>query len=186
MEFSIKAVAPEKLKCDCVAVAIFAASKLSTAAQALDRASKGRISAILKQGDFSAKPGSSLMLYDLAGVASKRVLLVGFVATDAEREFNRTRLRAIGERILREVPGSAWASDQQYREADIAIDFREDVPPLPQSAIDRIVALMRAEGMSAKVSSIHVNGWFGDYNKLGMTTTLMHEVFAIDLDADRE
>ena len=59
------------------------------------------------------------------------------------------------------MPGCALASDQHYREADLAIDFCEDVPPLPRADVDRIVALMEAEGMTAKVSSIHVNGWFG-------------------------
>ena len=84
------------------------------------------------------------------------------------------------------MPGCALASDQRYREADIAIDFCEDVPPLPRAAVDRIVALMQAEGLTAKVSSIHVNGWFGTYDKLTMTRTLLAEAFAIDLDAERE
>ncbi|MEO8136050.1 MAG: HAD-IIB family hydrolase [Betaproteobacteria bacterium] len=97
----------------------------------------------------------------------------------------QARLRAIGDRILREVPGCAWASDQGYRLADIAIDFCEDVSPLPQEAVDRIVALMRKEGLTAKVSSIHVNGWFGEYDKLGMTRTLFAEAFGIDLDPRR-
>ena len=89
MEFSIKAAAPEKLKSDCVAVAVFATAKLSAAAQALDRASKGKIFGIVEQGDFDAKPGSTLMLYELPGVASKRVLLVGFGAQSetATKEF---------------------------------------------------------------------------------------------------
>ena len=85
------------------------------------------------------------------------------------------------ERILREVPGCALASDQHYREADLAIDFCEDVPRLPYAEVDRIVALMRAAGMSAKISSIHVNGWFGEYDKLGMTRTLMQERYGVDL-----
>ena len=46
--------------------------------------------------------------------------------------------------------------------------------------------MMEAEGMTAKVSSIHVNGWFGTYDKLTMTQRLFAEVFGIDLDADRE
>ena len=53
-------------------------------------------------------------------------------------------------------------------------------------SVDRIVALMQAEGMTAKVSSIHVNGWYGDYDKLAMTRILMTEVFAVDLDAQRD
>ena len=98
----------------------------------------------------------------------------------------RQRLTEIGERILRQVPGSAWASDQAYRIADIAIDFCEDVPKLPPQAVDRIAALMREAGLTAKVSSIHVNGWFGAYDKLGMTRLLLSEVFGIDPDRERD
>jgi len=66
------------------------------------------------------------------------------------------------------------------------IDYCEDVPALPREAVDRVVALMQAEGMTVTVSSIHVNGWFGEYDKLTMTRTLLREEFGIDLDADRE
>jgi hypothetical protein len=103
----------------------------------------------------------------------------------ATRERNRARLAAVRDRILAEVPGTALASDQLYREADLAIDYCEDVPRLGEPAVDRIVAIMQAAGMTAKVSSIHVNGWFGEYDKLGMTRTLMRERFAVDLDARR-
>ncbi|MBK7470640.1 MAG: HAD-IIB family hydrolase [Betaproteobacteria bacterium] len=125
--------------------------------------------------------GAFYMRYD----HDRRRLITRSVAGEGDPAARRERLRRIGERILREVPGAAWASDQAYRIADIAIDFCEDVPRLPQSAIDRIVALMRQEGLTAKVSSIHVNGWFGAYDKLGMTRTLLAEVFATDLDAER-
>lgn len=117
---------------------------------------------------------------------TRRRLLKRFLVDDATRASQRVRLARIGDRILAEVPGTALASDQQYREADLAIDFCEDVACLPDPAIDRIVAIMQAAGMTAKVSSIHVNGWFGDYDKLGMTRMLFGEQFAIDLDAARE
>src|SRR5262245_8956699 len=54
--------------------------------------------------------GALYMRYD----ASQRKLLRRFVASEAERAANRAKLRAIGEKILREVPGTAWASDQLY------------------------------------------------------------------------
>jgi hypothetical protein len=108
-----------------------------------------------------------------------------FLQDDATRAANRTRLAAVRERILAEVPGCALASDQQYRETDLAIDFCEDVPALPLADAERIAALMRSEGMTAKISSIHVNGWFGDYDKLGMTKILARELLGADLDADR-
>jgi len=113
-------------------------------------------------------------------------LLRGFVDDAATRRTNRAQLAAIGERILAAIPGTALASDQAYREADLAIDFREDVPALPRAAIDRIVAMMEAEGMTAKVSSIHVNGWFGRYDKLATARAFLREAFAIDLDAERD
>ena len=83
-------------------------------------------------------------------------------------------------------PGAALASDQPYRESDLAIDFCEDVPRLPDEAIDRVIALMRAAGMTAKMSSIHVNGWFGAYDKLATTRTLLRDEFQIDVDTERD
>ena len=113
--------------------------------------------------------GAFYFCYDrAAGRLVKR-----FRDDDATRAANRARLAAVGDRILRAVRGTALASDQAYREADLAIDFCEDVPRLADAAIDRIVAIMRESGLTAKVSSIHVNGWFGDYDKLGMTKTFM-------------
>jgi HAD superfamily hydrolase (TIGR01484 family) len=113
-----------------------------------------------------------------------RSLKKRFAASEGARKHNRERLATIAERILREIPGCALASDQPYRETDIAIDYCEDVAPLAREDVARIVAIMGAEGMSAKVSSIHVNGWFGSYDKLAMTRLLLAEEFGIDLDAE--
>ena len=82
------------------------------------------------------------------------------------RAHNRQRLTALADEILAAVPGCALASDQAYRDLDLAIDFCEDVPPLPDTAIDRIVVCFQAAGATCKVSSIHVNGWFGAFDKL--------------------
>jgi HAD superfamily hydrolase (TIGR01484 family) len=108
-----------------------------------------------------------------------------FVDDAATRAGNRERLRALGERIVHSVPGSAVAADQPYRETDLAIDFSEDVPRLPSSAVQRIAALMHDAGLTAKVSSIHVNGWFGAYDKLTMARLLMRECHGLDLDRER-
>jgi HAD superfamily hydrolase (TIGR01484 family) len=108
-----------------------------------------------------------------------------FLADEATRAANRMRLEGLRARILAAVPGAGIASDQLYREADLAIDFCEDVPPLPPEAVRRIVALFEEAGATAKVSSIHVNGWFGDYDKLTMTRLLMAEAFGIDVDREK-
>jgi HAD superfamily hydrolase (TIGR01484 family) len=103
-----------------------------------------------------------------------------FWSTLDERRAARARLTELERDILDAVPGSAVASDQRYRVADLAIDVREDVPPLSDSAIDRIVAMFQAAGAQAKVSSIHVNGWFGSYDKLAMTQRLLEREFSCD------
>jgi hypothetical protein len=109
-----------------------------------------------------------------------------FLADDATRAANAERLKTVAADVLQAVPGCALASDQFCRIADIAVDFCEDVPALPKSEVERIAALMRAAGMTAKVSSIHVNGWFGDYDKLSMARRLMQERHGIDLDRERQ
>jgi len=94
-----------------------------------------------------------------------------------ERAADRQRLEKLKADILHKVPGCRVSVDQAYREADLAIDYCEDIERLPDQAIDEIVGLFEAAGARAKVSSIHVNGWFGDYDKLTMTEMMFEEVF---------
>jgi HAD superfamily hydrolase (TIGR01484 family) len=103
-----------------------------------------------------------------------------------QRGRHRERLARIARDIVAAVPGCAIAADQAYRETDLAIDYCEDVAPLPLAAAERIATLMRQAGLHAKLSSIHVNGWFGDYDKLAMTRELFGEQLAMDLDHDRD
>lgn len=117
---------------------------------------------------------------------ARRTLVKRFLLADEERARNRTRLDAIASRIMSEVPGVAIASDQPYRDADLAIDYCEDVERASDEAVERVLAIFQAEGATARVSSIHVNGWFGDYDKLEMTRIMLAECFDIDLDAEKE
>jgi HAD superfamily hydrolase (TIGR01484 family) len=107
-----------------------------------------------------------------------------FVDDESTRARQRRELQKLAKSILRQVPGAALASDQPYRETDLAIDYCEDVPPLSSEAVERIVALMRGAGLNAKVSSIHVNGWFGRYDKLATARRLFTERFGVDLGAE--
>lgn len=90
------------------------------------------------------------------------------------------RLARLGEDILRNVPAARIATDQRYRESDLAIDFAESVRRLSEAEIDRIVDCFTAAGANARVSSIHVNGWYGNHDKLSMTRRLLQEVFGLD------
>lgn len=109
-----------------------------------------------------------------------------YVDDDETREDKRKKLLSIRDEVLSSIPGTALASDQHYREADLAIDFCEDVPRLDWTDIDRICDVFKRHGATCKVSSIHVNGWYGDYSKLGMTRTLADELWGIDLDQEKD
>lgn len=98
----------------------------------------------------------------------------------------KAKLAAVERAVLAEVPGSRVAKDQAYRVYDLAIDFREEAPDLGFAAAERIRAIFARHGATAKVSSIHVNGWFGDYDKLSMVRHAARALWHEELDAERD
>jgi HAD superfamily hydrolase (TIGR01484 family) len=110
--------------------------------------------------------------------------LVTEYAQDAcTRAANTLRLQAVAARVLREVPGAVLAQDSAGRETDIAIDHSE-FSTLPAAAIEKAVAIMHNEGMNATVSSIHINAWFGDHNKLSAAHWMLRRLFGRDLQSE--
>jgi HAD superfamily hydrolase (TIGR01484 family) len=101
----------------------------------------------------------------------------------ALRAANFERMQQVARRVLAEVPGATLARDSAGRETDIAIDHSEFVH-LPAERIAQVVRLMQAEGMNATVSSIHINGWYGEHNKLSGARWMVRELFGRDLDAE--
>ncbi|MEM6730347.1 MAG: HAD-IIB family hydrolase, partial [Myxococcota bacterium] len=112
-------------------------------------------------------------------------LVLGSTGADTLADV-RARLDQVRDTILERVPGSRVAKDQPYRLFDLAIDFREEAPDLGLEAAERIRAVFEEFGAHAKVSSIHVNGWFGDYDKLSMSALYGTEVLGVDLAPERE
>ncbi|MES3038703.1 MAG: HAD-IIB family hydrolase [Bdellovibrionota bacterium] len=106
-------------------------------------------------------------------------MLRTFAIDLAERESNETKLNAIRDEILAQIPGTAVASDQFCRINDLAIDFCEDVPALPAADVKKIVSVFQKHGATAKVSSIHVNGWFGKCDKLSTSLLLLKNEFGL-------
>lgn len=109
-----------------------------------------------------------------------------FFSDDVQRS-NREKLNHLSKTILKEVPRAQIASDQFSRLMDLAIDFCEDVnPSLSEEDVATIVKIFERAGAQAKVSSIHVNGWFGDYDKLTMCQRFMLKEFGIDLQKTQD
>lgn len=101
--------------------------------------------------------------------AATRKMKRHFVVDEKKMAENRDALEQVKLDVLNNVRGCAVASDQFSRLMDLAIDFAEDVGPLSEKDINQIVTIFEKHGAVAKVSSIHVNGWFGHYDKLSMT-----------------
>ena len=110
----------------------------------------------------------------------RKQLLKAYQQSDAIRAANYTLMQQIGQRILREVPGTLPAEDSPGRETDMAIDHSE-FTHLPPEKIADVVAIMQSEGMTATVSSIHINGWFGEHNKLVGARWAVRDLFGRDL-----
>ena len=90
------------------------------------------------------------------------------------------RLLALRDRVLSEIPNSRLARDQFSRLYDIAIDFAEEEPILPLSEAIRIQSIFMEGGAKAKISSIHVNAWMGEYDKLSMALSFLSARFGYD------
>ena len=106
-------------------------------------------------------------------------MLRWFFCDEKTIKLNQQKLSVIQSEILNEIPGAAISSDQFCRLMDLAVDFCEDVTPLDVKQVNQIVEIFKKHGAQAKVSSIHVNGWFGEYNKLTTTFQLFKKEFGL-------
>lgn len=110
-------------------------------------------------------------------------LRVEYAQGEATRALNATRLGAAAQRILREVPGATLAQDSPGRVTDIAVDHSE-FAHLDEAAIAQVVQIMRSEGMNATVSSIHINGWYGEHTKWSAAQWMLRRLFGRQLEAE--
>jgi HAD superfamily hydrolase (TIGR01484 family) len=116
----------------------------------------------------------------------KKKMKRGYSDPDLEDPGRRDALREVGRRVLREVPGTALAADQAFRLSDIAIDYREDVPPLPPESLEEICRILAEEGVQFKVSSIHVNFWQGAFDKTTGVRLFLSEMERATLESLRD
>ena len=99
------------------------------------------------------------------------------------RAANTLRLQAVAAQVLREVPGATLADDSAGRVTDIAVDHSE-FAHLNAHQIGRVLSVMRAAGMTATVSSIHINAWFGEHHKLSGARWITRRLHRINIDEE--
>ena len=145
-EFSIKAQAPEKARSACVVAGVSDGSKLSPAAHALDQASGGYLSAVLKGGDLGASAGSTLLLQRVPGVAAERVLLVSLGKAGELNEKNYRSAISAAWRLLRD--GGATEAVSYLHEAEVA--GRDVAWRVEQDTVLAMDALYRFDTMKSE------------------------------------
>jgi len=124
-----------------------------------------------------AENGAVAMFRDGAALRTE------YAQDEATRLRNAARLRAVAATVLREVPGATLAQDSAGRVTDIAIDHSE-FARLDEATIARVVAVMQREGLHATVSSIHINGWYGEHDKLSAARWMLQRLFGRVLEAE--
>jgi leucyl aminopeptidase len=97
MEFGVKSGSPEKQRSACIVVGVFEPRRLSAVAEQLDRVSDGYLSSLLRRGDLEGKTGQMLLLHQVPGVLSERVLLVG---CGKERELDERQFKQIIQKTI--------------------------------------------------------------------------------------
>jgi HAD superfamily hydrolase (TIGR01484 family) len=125
-----------------------------------------------------AENGAVALLRRADGSVEKR-----YQQDAASRAANFARMQDVLALIERSIPGAGRATDSWGRETDIAIDHSE-FTQLSGAQIDQVVQAMRREGLHATVSSIHVNGWYGEHDKLQGARWIVRELWQRPLDAE--
>lgn len=106
-----------------------------------------------------------------------------YLQNSTTRHANFQRLKAVATQILAELPHARLAQDSAGRETDIAIDHSE-FHHLDAEDIQRVVQLMQNQGLNATVSSIHINGWVGEHDKLDGARWIVRQQLGRNLDAE--
>jgi hypothetical protein len=113
-------------------------------------------------------------------------LIRRYTLSHVDRAANNEKLERIKTRVLTEIPDAAIAADQDFRFFDLAIDYAEDVGPLDKDSVADICRIVGEEGANFKVSSIHVNCWYGDYDKMSGIRLFLSDNLDGELDDFQE
>ena len=136
---------------------------------------------VAENGSVALYKADFLSKNDLCPAKNMRGLLSkSYQTDDATRATNYAKMQQVLEQIEREIPSAMRSTDSPGRETDIAIDHSE-FTHLPPEKIAQVVQIMQSEGLSATVSSIHINGWIGHHNKLQGANWIVRELLGRDL-----
>ncbi|MBT8437600.1 MAG: leucyl aminopeptidase [Gammaproteobacteria bacterium] len=131
MEFGLKHNTPENARSACQIITVSEARKLSRSGQQVDKASKGFLTSITRRGDMEGKLGQTLLLADVPGIKSQRLLLVGCGKQSDMNERNFSRLiNSIASAL-----SACGARDAELYPGDITLKGRDLAWKVRQSTL---------------------------------------------------
>ncbi len=128
MELRTKSGDPTRQRSACVVAGVYERRRMSEAARALDAATEGYISQLLRRGDLEGQAGQTLLLPDPPGMQADRMLLVGM-----------GRERELGERTYRKGVAEA-ARVLERAGAGEATLFLPELPVRGRNLGERVAA----------------------------------------------
>lgn len=135
-------------------------------------------------GTIVAENGSVALIKDKNGIKVMQngdsLLLKLYQQDAANRSQNFRRMQQVAARVLLEVPEAGLSADSAGRETDLAFDYNEHVR-LPPETVAKVLAILQDEGMHTTVSSIHIHGCFGVFDKWRGACWIARELWGIDL-----
>lgn len=103
-----------------------------------------------------------------------------YTQDESKRKKNGKILEDVKQTLSSKIPNFQLASDQFCRLFDLAVDICEDIPPMTQDHIGLVLKTFKELGAQAKLSSIHINGWVGEYDKLSTSLNVLKAIYGID------
>jgi hypothetical protein len=98
----------------------------------------------------------------------------------ATRTANHAAMQTVAAQVLREVPSARLSDDKGGRETDLAFDYAEFNRQPPED-VQRVLTLLEQAGMHTTISSIHIHGCYGDFNKWMGACWIARELLGRDL-----
>ncbi|HKL60162.1 MAG TPA: HAD-IIB family hydrolase [Sphaerochaeta sp.] len=103
-----------------------------------------------------------------------------YVHPSIVKEGYQQRAKVLIDRVLTLVPEAKLSSDQFARIYDIAFDHGSEPPYLNKNQIATVVSICQELGAGTAVSSIHVNAWFGEFDKRRGTEAFFRDVLGLE------
>ncbi len=127
-----------------------------------------------------AENGACIFRLDAGGRAVR-----WYAQDEPSRQANIEALRRMGADLLARFPGLRLAADQAFRETDLAIDISEEADGLDPETLHDVRRVLDANGLTYKMSSIHLNAWLGNHDKASTCARFIRDVLCEEPGTER-